>query len=106
MITIMGMEQNVSQVYSLVLVLGMTGILLGVVLTLLIKFRDSVLGTNNASTYKPYLGINQTVNAIYDIPNTWLPVIVIVSVAGIILYLVMRGMAGSQGGTNSRGLRN
>ena len=102
--SLMGIENNVSQVYSLVLVLGMTGILLGVVMTLLIKFRDSVLGTNNASTYKPYLGINQTINTLYDIPNTWLPVIVIVAIAGIILYLVMRGMASSQG-TNSGGLR-
>jgi choline-glycine betaine transporter len=97
-------NDGVSGVYSLVLVLGMTGILIGVVLTVLGKFGDSVLGTNNKSLYKPYLGINDTVNAIYDIPNTWLPVIVIVAIAGIILFLVMRGIGGSQV-TNNRGER-
>lgn len=100
----MAFEKSISQVYSLVLVLGLTGILLGIILTTLAKFKDSVLGSHNASVYKPYLGINQTINAIYDIPNTWLPVIVIVSIAGIILYLVMRSMSGSSS-ENSGGLR-
>jgi flagellar biosynthesis protein FlhB len=89
-------SSGISGVYNLVLVLGLVGILIGVVLTVLMKMYTSILGTENKSTYKPSLGINKTINAIYDIPNTWLPVIVIVGVAGIVLYLVMRGLGGAQ----------
>jgi TRAP-type uncharacterized transport system fused permease subunit len=89
------MSGGLSEVYNLVLVLGLVGVLIGVVLTILAKMNTSILGTENKSTYKPSLGINKTINAIYDIPNTWLPVIVIVAVAGIVLYLIMRGLGGS-----------
>jgi ABC-type antimicrobial peptide transport system permease subunit len=84
------MEGSINQVYSLVLVLGLTGVLLGVVLTILGKMAAST-----GLTAKAQLGMNKTIDAIYDIPNTWLPVIVIVSVAGIILFLVMRGLGGT-----------
>lgn len=95
------MESNgVSGVYNLVLILGLTGVLIGVVLTVLMKMYTSVLGSENKSTYKPSLGINATINSIYDIPNTWLPVIVIVAVAGIVLWLVMRGLGGAQSSSN------
>jgi flagellar biosynthesis protein FlhB len=97
--------EGVSGVYSLVLALGLTGVLIGVVLTVLGKMGTSVLGTANKSTYKPYLGINQTINSIYDIPNTWLPVIVIVAVAGIILYLVMGSLGGGAAPTKNSGER-
>jgi hypothetical protein len=101
----MSADEGVSGVYSLVLVLGLSGVLIGVVLTVLGKFATSVLGTGNKSTYKPYLGINQTINAIYDIPNTWLPVIVIVAIAGIVLFLVMRGIGGAAAPTKNSGER-
>jgi ABC-type antimicrobial peptide transport system permease subunit len=83
---------SINQVYSLVLILGMTGVLLGVVLTILGKMAESTGISTQAE-----LGMNKTIDAIYDIPNTWLPVIVIVAIAGIILFLVMRGLAGSAG---------
>jgi ABC-type antimicrobial peptide transport system permease subunit len=84
------MDGSINQVYSLVLVLGLTGVLLGVVLTILGKMAASTGLTTKAED-----GMNKTIDAIYDIPNTWLPVIVIVAVAGIILFLVMRGLGGT-----------
>ena len=83
-------ESSINQVYSLVLILGLTGVLLGVILTVLGK-----MAVSTGITGKAELGINKTIDAIYDIPNTWLPVIVIVAIAGIILFLVMRGLAGN-----------
>jgi hypothetical protein len=79
-----------NEVYSLVLILGLTGVLIGVVLTILAKMASS-----SGITGKAQGGLNKTIDAIYDIPNTWLPVIVIVAVAGIVLFLVMRGLGGS-----------
>ena len=98
-------SSGVSGVYNLVLILGLTGVLIGVVLTVLMKMYTSVLGSENKSTYKPSLGINKTINSIYDIPNTWLPVIVIVAVAGVVLWLVMRGLGGASSTSSNDNMR-
>lgn len=76
---------EMGKIYGYVLLLGMVGVLLGVVLTVLGKFAESTGITTKAEE-----GINKTVDAIYDIPNTWLPIVVIVAIAGVILYLVVR----------------
>jgi len=64
--------------------------LLGVVLTVLGKMAASTGITTKAET-----AINNTITAVSDIPTSWLPILVIVAIAGIILFLVMRFGSGA-----------
>lgn len=76
---------QINNLYGYVLILGMIGILLGVVLTVLSK-----LGNTSGITNKAEDSINDSITALSSITSDWLPVIVVVAVAAIVLYLVMR----------------
>jgi len=76
---------DVSKITSYVLVIGVAGIVLAVVLTILGTLAGSSGITTAAAT-----AINSTVTAIATIPTTWIPIIIIVAMAGIILYMVFR----------------
>ena len=79
---------EVSQLYQFVLLLVMIGMILGVGVLVLDKFRSTsgVSDTANSS-------INDTINALTPIASTWLPLIVTVSVLAIILTLVIRSFS-------------
>jgi hypothetical protein len=80
---------EVGELYRLVLLLVLIGMILGVGLVVLINFRAAtgVVGTS-ADT-----AINSTISALTPIATTWLPLIVTVSVLAIILTLVIRSFA-------------
>ena len=80
------------KLYKYIMVLAMVGILGGIVLTVL-----GTLAASSGLTNKAVLGINKTVDVIYSIPNVWLPIIVIVAVAGIVIYMVARFGSGGRG---------
>lgn len=84
---------RVADLYGFVLVLGLTGILVGIVLTVLGKLALTTGMTSDAST-----GINNTVTAIKSIPDDWLTIVVTVGVLAVILGLVMAGFAGASMG--------
>jgi len=90
---------EIGKVYGMVLVLGMVGILIAIVLTVLDKLQGTMTVKN--SDNKAWLGVNKTITAIYDIPNSWLGVLVVIGIAGVILYAVVR-FGGSAGGKGRR----
>jgi hypothetical protein len=81
---------EIGQLYQLILLLVMCGMILGVGIVVLANFMAAtgVVGTTAATT------INATINALSPIATTWLSLIVTVSVLAIILTLVIRSFAG------------
>lgn len=82
---------EVGQLYQLVLLLVLVGMILGVGILVLDKFGSSSGVTAAAGTT-----INATRDAISPIATTWLPLIVTVAVLAIILTLVIRSFAGQR----------
>ena len=82
---------EIGQLYQLVLLLVLVGMILGVGILVLDKFGSSSGVTSTASTT-----INATRDAISPIATTWLPLIVTVAVLAIILTLVIRSFAGQR----------
>jgi len=79
---------EIGELYQLVLLLVLVGMILGVGVLTLGKFGSTTGITNNASK-----AINNTVEALMPIASDWLPLIVTVSVLAIILTLVIRSFA-------------
>jgi MFS superfamily sulfate permease-like transporter len=84
---------EIGQLYQIVLLLVMTGLILGVGVLILGKFGATTGITSDAST-----AINDTISALTPIASSWLPLIVTVAVLAIILVLVLR----SFGATGAR----
>lgn len=82
---------EIGQLYQLVLLLVLVGMILGVGVLVLDKFSQTS-GITDASA----LALNNTRDAITPIASTWLPLIVTVAVLAIILTLVIRSFAGQQ----------
>jgi len=83
---------EVGDLYQLVLLLVLIGMILGVGVLVLDNFATTAGVTTTAAT-----AINNTRDAITPIASTWLPLIVTVSVLAIILVLVIRSFAGYGG---------
>lgn len=77
---------QIQSLYPIVLTLVVIGVLLGVGLLVLSNFRSSLTAGSNES-----LAVGETITALRSVSQTWLPVIVIVAIAGLILFLVIRG---------------
>jgi len=79
---------EIGDLYQLVLLLVLVGMILGVGVLVLDKFATTSGVSSTAST-----AINNTRDAITPIASTWLPLIVTVAVLSIILTLVVRSFA-------------
>jgi len=80
---------EIGQLYQLVLLLVMVGMILGVGVLVLDKFSvTSGIGSTASDA------INDTRDAITPIASTWLPLIVTVAVLAIIMTLVIRSFSG------------
>lgn len=83
----------VGDLYQFVLMLVLVGMILGVGILVLDKFAATTGLTSNAVD-----AINDTVNAIKEIPTTWLSLIVTIVVLAIILSVVIRSFVVNVGG--------
>ena len=83
---------EIGELYKLVLLLVLVGMILGVGLVVLINLgaATGVVGTTAQTA------INGTISALSPIATTWLPLIVTVSVLAIILTLVIRSFGMGQ----------
>jgi hypothetical protein len=81
---------EIGQLYQLVLLLVMVGMILGVGIVVLANFMGAT-GVTGTAAAAP---INATINALAPIATTWLSLIVTVSVLAIILTLVIRSFSG------------
>lgn len=83
---------------GIIMVLVVIGILLGVGFLVLEEFRDQVKDTAsdgvNATSYQ---GVNETINALNEVPS-WLAIIVIIAVVGILLAIVFTVLPRQGGG--------
>jgi len=82
---------QVGDLYQLILVLVLSGMILGVGVLTLGKFGATSGITNDASD-----AINETIDALTPIASDWMPLIVTVSVLAIVLILVLRSFAVKQ----------
>lgn len=80
---------EVGDLYSFVLLIVIVGIVLGIGILVLDRFGGAAGVGSTASQ-----AINDTRDALTPIATTWIPIIVIVAVAAIILGLVMKSFAG------------
>ena len=78
--------------YSIILMLVLVGVLLGIGLTILGKLSTTSGISGDASQ-----AINHTVTALADFASTWLGIIVLVIAAGIILTLLIGSFMGMGG---------
>ena len=85
-------KMEIKDLYQLVLLLVLVGMILGVGILVLDNFTNTTGITSSAST-----AINNTRDALAPISTTWLPLIVTVAVLAIILVLVIRSFAGAGG---------
>jgi len=81
---------EVNQLYGFVLALVLIGLVLGVGFIVLQKFSDS---TDSGSYARNATG--KMMSSLYDIPNTWLGLVVTIVVVAIVLGIVIRSFAGS-----------
>jgi hypothetical protein len=86
---------EIGNLYQMVLMLVLVGMILGIGVLTLDKFQASSGMTVTAGT-----ALNNTRDALAPIASSWLPLIVTVAVLAIILTLVLRSFAFS--GTGSR----
>ena len=82
---------EIGELYQLVLILVLVGLILGVGVLTLGKFSSTSGITNNASK-----AINDTIEALMPIGSDWLPLVVTVAVLAIILTLVLRSFSVSR----------
>ena len=82
---------EIGQLYQLVLLLVLVGMILGVGVLVLDKFSASTGITTAAQTT-----LNATRDAISPVATTWLPLIVTVAVLAIIMTLVIRSFSGNR----------
>lgn len=82
---------ELNQLYSVVLMLVLIGLILGVGIVVLANFgaTTAVTAYNDASR-----AVNSTVTAISPIASTWLPLIVTIAALSIVLVLVIRSFGG------------
>ena len=92
-----GME--ISNLYGFVLMLVLVGLVIGVGMITIDKLRENAMtGSLNATRFGGVGGvverINQSNTALASVSNTWLTLIVTISVLAIILLLVIRSFQG------------
>jgi len=83
---------QIGDLYNVILVLVLTGMILGVGVLMLGKFAETSGITSDAST-----AINDTIDAITPIATDWLPIIVTVAALAIVIVLVLRSFGGVGG---------
>lgn len=84
-------QTELNQLYSVVLMLVLIGLIIGVGIVVLSNFESTsaVSASSDAST-----AINATIEAVSPIATTWLPLIVTVAALAIVLVLVIRSFGG------------
>jgi len=85
----MNKKGNVGQLFPTILALVLVGILLGAGLMILSKFQ----GTMTTDTVE-YNATGEAVSALSDIATDWLPIIVVVAVAGLVIYILLKSFGG------------
>jgi type II secretory pathway component PulF len=87
----MNRKGNIGSLYPTILALVLIGMLLGAGLLILDKFKDSMTASSSAQN-----ATVSTITSLATIPTTWLPVLVVVIVAGLIISYLVGAFGGKQ----------
>lgn len=77
---------QIDTLQTIIITLVVIGIVLGIGFLVLEEFRDQMTAGSEA-----YLGVNDTIDAVRNVP-TWLGIIVILAIVGILLAIVFSVM--------------
>ena len=87
----MNRKGNINQLFPAVLALVLVGVLLGAGLLILTSFQTaSGAGTNAANA------TGSVITSMATLASTWLPIIVVVIAAGIVLAILLGAFGGKQ----------
>jgi len=87
----MNRKGNINQLFPAVLALVLVGVLLGAGLLILTSFQTaSGAGTNAANA------TGSVITSMATLASTWLPIIVVVIAAGIVLSILLGAFGGKQ----------
>jgi len=84
-------KRGILEIQPVVLGLVLIGILLGVGFVILAKFSASLDAGSAAKN-----AVDQTSTQLATIPSTWLPVLVVVIIAAVVLFYVIRSFGGGR----------
>lgn len=87
----MNTKGNIGALYPTILALVLIGMLLGAGLLVLDKFSQATTAGSYARN-----GTEKALSALYDIPNTWLSVIIVVIVAGLVIGILVGAFGGKR----------
>jgi uncharacterized membrane-anchored protein len=80
--SILSKRGQLGNLQGIIITLVVVGIVLGIGFVVLEEFKDQMDSGSEAES-----GVNETINAIAEIP-TWLSIIVIIAIVGILLAIV------------------
>lgn len=92
-----GKKAQVDGLYQLVLVIGLVAIVAAVLLVVLQNLSassaldESTVEWNENFTSRAATAVNNTITGLSSVPNTWLSLIVTISVLVVIVILVLKG---------------
>jgi len=87
----MNKKGNIGALYPTILALVLIGMIVGAGLLVLDKFSGAMTAGSYAQN-----GTNKAITALYEIPNTWLAVIIVVIVAGLVISILVGAFGGKQ----------
>ena len=88
----MNRKGNIQTLYPTILALILVGVLMGAGLMILGQFK----GTMSNQTSTEALAVGSTITALGTLASTWLPVIVVVIAAGIVLGILLGAFGGGK----------
>ena len=88
----MNKKGNINQLFPAVLALVLVGVLLGAGLMILSSFQTAAGGTSTAAGN----ATGSVITAMATLASTWLPIIVVVIAAGIVLAILLGAFGGKQ----------
>lgn len=87
----MNKKGQLGNLYPTILALVLIGMLLGAGLLVLDKFSAATTAGSYARN-----GTDKAISALYEIPNTWLAVIIVVIIAGLIIGILVGAFGGKR----------
>jgi len=87
----MNKKGNLNQLFPAVLSLVLVGVLLGAGLMILDSFGNATTANSTAA-----IAVGSVITAVGTLASTWLPIIVVVTAAGIVLAILLGAFGGKR----------
>jgi len=91
----MNKKGNINQLFPAVLALVLVGVLLGAGLMILSSFQTAALNSSGGATTAS-TAAGSVITSMGTLATTWLPIIVVVIAAGIVLAILLGAFGGKQ----------